>query len=294
MIKSFITLAFLICISVNAYSQEPFPCDDSFYQVFTNQGQLITYDLASNTFVTAPNNAGDPLNAFGYRVVDDFAYGVLQDTNLARLGSDGTVVDLGAITGFPGGPTASGDFGNGGLLCLIPNTGFNTIYAVNVDTVSVENTISIAGANFFVSDIAFNPVDGLFYGVTQVADVIGTEVPAALLIAIDIGAGTFEIIGSTGLSQDVVFGSMYADASGRVYGSDRVSSNFYVFDTETGHATALGETVDGSPIDGFFCSANSGPFGLAIPTLSQWGLIAMAGILGIVGFMVIRRRKATA
>jgi hypothetical protein len=27
-----------------------------------------------------------------------------------------------------------------------------------------------------------------------------------------------------------------------------------------------------------------------IPTLSEWGLIAMAGILGIVGFMVMRRR----
>ncbi len=31
-----------------------------------------------------------------------------------------------------------------------------------------------------------------------------------------------------------------------------------------------------------------------VPTLSEWGLIAMAGILGIVGFMVIRRRQATA
>ncbi|MCK5391270.1 MAG: IPTL-CTERM sorting domain-containing protein [Deltaproteobacteria bacterium] len=32
-----------------------------------------------------------------------------------------------------------------------------------------------------------------------------------------------------------------------------------------------------------------------IPTLSEWGLIAMSGILGIVGFiMVIRRRKVTA
>ena len=32
-----------------------------------------------------------------------------------------------------------------------------------------------------------------------------------------------------------------------------------------------------------------------IPTLSEWGLIAMAGILGIIGFiMVIRRRKVTA
>lgn len=31
-----------------------------------------------------------------------------------------------------------------------------------------------------------------------------------------------------------------------------------------------------------------------IPTLSQWGLIAMAGVLGIIGLLAILRRKATA
>lgn len=31
-----------------------------------------------------------------------------------------------------------------------------------------------------------------------------------------------------------------------------------------------------------------------IPTLSEWGMIAMAGILGIAGFIVIRKRKVTA
>ena len=31
-----------------------------------------------------------------------------------------------------------------------------------------------------------------------------------------------------------------------------------------------------------------------VPTLSEWGLIAMAAILGIVGFMVMRRRELTA
>ena len=31
-----------------------------------------------------------------------------------------------------------------------------------------------------------------------------------------------------------------------------------------------------------------------VPTLSEWGLIAMAGIVGIAGFMVIRRRKVAA
>ena len=28
-----------------------------------------------------------------------------------------------------------------------------------------------------------------------------------------------------------------------------------------------------------------------IPTLNEWGLIAMAGVLGIAGFLIIRRRK---
>ena len=31
-----------------------------------------------------------------------------------------------------------------------------------------------------------------------------------------------------------------------------------------------------------------------VPTLSEWGLIATAGFLGIIGFVVIRRRKAAA
>ena len=31
-----------------------------------------------------------------------------------------------------------------------------------------------------------------------------------------------------------------------------------------------------------------------IPTMSEWGLLALAGILGIIGFMVVRRRKVAA
>jgi len=31
-----------------------------------------------------------------------------------------------------------------------------------------------------------------------------------------------------------------------------------------------------------------------VPTLSEWGLIAMAGLLGIIGFIVIRRKQLTA
>lgn len=37
------------------------------------------------------------------------------------------------------------------------------------------------------------------------------------------------------------------------------------------------------------CSLNQRP----IPTMSEWGLIAMAGLIGIVGFIAVRRRAAT-
>ena len=60
-------------------------------------------------------------------------------------------------------------------------------------------------------------------------------------------------------------------------------------------------TGDWGGIDGPTCGALTQRMNVivtirasSIPTLSEWGLIAMAGILGIVGFMVIRRRKVTA
>ena len=67
---------------------------------------------------------------------------------------------------------------------------------------------------------------------------------------------------------------------------------------------ALGPAIsdgDWGGIDGLVCSAPSqeirvlvGLVSTSVPTLSEWGLMAMAGILGIVGFMVIRRRNVLA
>ena len=48
---------------------------------------------------------------------------------------------------------------------------------------------------------------------------------------------------------------------------------------------------------GEFCDESNGlctSFTKDVPTLSEWGLITMAGLLGFIGYMVIRRRKATA
>jgi len=65
------------------------------------------------------------------------------------------------------------------------------------------------------------------------------------------------------------------------------------------YVTALND-VDGITVSGgppYTCGDVDCPSPIIktpIPTISEWGLLAMAGVLGIVGFMVIRRRKATA
>ena len=67
-------------------------------------------------------------------------------------------------------------------------------------------------------------------------------------------------------------------------GADLVTVN-----TSTAVTTRIGELPLCSDALVFFALPPSN-----VPTLSEWGLIAMAGILGIVGFMVMRRRKVAA
>ena len=49
-----------------------------------------------------------------------------------------------------------------------------------------------------------------------------------------------------------------------------------------------GQVLESDPIEKIWIAL------LLIPTLSEWGLIALATILGIVGFIVVRRRKLVA
>jgi len=64
-------------------------------------------------------------------------------------------------------------------------------------------------------------------------------------------------------------------------------------DIPEGPSICVGETIPGA-----FCNDNGQciqpAINTPIPTLSEWGLLAMAGVLGIVGFIVIRRRKVSA
>jgi hypothetical protein len=131
----------------------------------------------------------------------------------------------------------------------------------------------------------------------------GTPFDNLSLITINLntGAGT-EIPGSAGNVPNAINALDFNPQTGVLYGSfrdfnDFVSTEFLSYlvtiNTSDGTTTIIGQTVLG--LDAIAFDDNCMVIIPAeVPTLSEWGLIAMAGLLGIIGFMVIRRRKATA
>lgn len=70
------------------------------------------------------------------------------------------------------------------------------------------------------------------------------------------------------------------------------AANYLVtISTSDGSTQLVGQTVPG--LDAIVFVEGTIPV-TSIPTLSEWGLIAMAGLLGVICLLVIRRRKAAA
>ncbi|MGB2693017.1 MAG: IPTL-CTERM sorting domain-containing protein [Thermodesulfobacteriota bacterium] len=128
-----------------------------------------------------------------------------------------------------------------------------------------------------------------------------------------VGSSTEPSINSDGTR--IAFTSDANLTGGNPEGNDEV----YLFDTTIGTTTQITDETDtfssdpsinsdgtriafvsnggmngGNPDENaeIFLSICLGPRN--VPTLSEWGLIAMAGVLGVVGFMVMRRKRATA
>ena len=139
------------------------------YQVHGNtgsQGQLSTIDVATGEFSDVGDNAGYKINAAGYRVADHFIYAVRpQDQELVKIDAEGDVDNLGKIEGLPKRSYYSGDFGSDGYLYLWSP---QELYAVDVDTQEVVNTVSLSRKMASTPDIAYDPLTGLMYGVERV------------------------------------------------------------------------------------------------------------------------------
>ncbi|TDE94818.1 DUF11 domain-containing protein [Occultella glacieicola] len=128
--------------AANAADGDPF--DPDVAAVFLAQDRPTTLYRAEQvgadlTFV-AEGTAAVPYNAIGYNTVDNYLYGVQQDTQrLLRIGQGGAVTDLGAITGlnvdsyYQQGTFGAGD-DDANTLYVRGTLDLGTVYAIDLTT----------------------------------------------------------------------------------------------------------------------------------------------------------------
>lgn len=115
---------------------------------------------------------------------------------------------------------------------------------------------------------------------------------------------------TAGPDNDTVTLGSGADIRGDISGGDNIDTLIFTMQVPTNRIAAIcAELEAANPAAGSIVINNlfyeweefefiecniAGGFISPVPTLSQWGLIAMAGVLGIVGYLVMRRRKVAA
>ncbi|WP_282847790.1 DUF6923 family protein [Microbacterium oxydans] len=162
--------ALLVPATAHAAAGDPFPQGSGL--VFVAQGSPTTRlftaaQTADGSVAFSPEgpNSGIRYNAIGFNEADRYLYGVRQpnDNRLVRIGQEGAVTNLGAVSGLPVNDYNQGTFGEGATATTLyvrdsaPN---NQLYAINVNTrTATRITLSAQVPN--VADLVW--VDGFIW-----------------------------------------------------------------------------------------------------------------------------------
>ena len=197
---------------------------------------LFEFDTGSNPFVVAAvgPTSSNQYNAIAMHPTDGYIYGLeisATPNTLVRIGSDGSVTNLGTITGFPGG-SVSGEIGPDGTYYVATST---TLYRVNLATM----TATPVPLSQSVGTLDMGWHNGLLY----------TAVDGAGLFAINPANGNVTAVGPTGVAGN--FGGMFGATNG-VFGSNN-SGGFYQFNVTTGAATLISNLQGSGSNDGAKC-----------------------------------------
>ncbi len=210
---------------------------------------------------------------------------------------------------------------NTGVATLVGNTGeriaglaFNktgdTLYGItgDGDDAFIPKLVILSkqnGSSTFVQNLdndddpgetlAFNPNDGLLYRMSGSGDVLNVDWIFESINPLNMDVNQINLSGDTStLFEQLALVHQSGNillSSQRERESAGIPNALHSITTD-GIFTFIGEMDHEAKGLAFDCGVAT--IARNIPTLSEWGLIAMAGILGIVGVMAIRRKKATA
>jgi len=194
---------------------------------------------------------------------------------------------------------------NTGLALPIGLTGFFGIFGLAYD--SNTNTLyGIGGADDRLLTLNTATGQATEIGITGLTNVrsLAFDNNTNTLYAIDLGninnnslyrinpiTASATLIGETGIGD--ISGLTFDSQTNTLYAALNSTDpdQLFIINTSTGEATEVGDIGFNKVNSLASCTTRQAS---NVPTLSEWGLIAMAGMLGIVGFMVIRRRRVTA
>lgn len=220
--------------ALTAHAQTPFTCDNSIYQLAGRNDTLlrqVTFDAMGASFNNI-GSAGAPTNAgWGYNEIDNFIYGIRTGTQeLYRVDANGVFTNLGAVIGLGSNGSVAGDVDPNGI--LITRTSSGTYYRIDLTTqpYTVVGTFTIsgdaAGLNFI--DIAYNPDDGLLYGVRN-----------SIVYSIHPVTGVSVEIMTAGFGLNAASGAWF-DEDGILYSYENGNDTYYAMDLSTQQTAVIG------------------------------------------------------
>jgi hypothetical protein len=273
-------LTFALVVGVIGTSEEPawatpFTCASTTYQITVNQLKVASFDLSLDpsavTYADVGSANAHQINAIGYNYDDNYVWGIENRTSptanrLLRIGSDGSRMDLGPVSGLPASNYIAGDYDGSGNLIVSSNLG--AAYRVNLSTQVATSlgTLSPAPSDFAIINNSKIPGSGrtssvAFY--TRGTDLYSFDPTSATPVSSLVGALT--LTGQTSTPQAISGGAMWADVEGRVIAFDNTTGRYFLIaDPLTSplvaESKAIGVALTSN--DGAFCMLATYPIPL--------------------------------
>lgn len=297
------TILFLLTFAVPGNSQTLYTCESP-------RGEPVLHTIDPDTGATLSTTpitlAGEELRGCNGLARDPgtgVCWIILTGPGSGGIGSDPGPRILATIDTDTGIATG---IGNTGLaIASITFDTLGTLYGItgNQDGAAIPTIYilsKIDGAPTFFQDlvgteggeaIGFNPIDGLIYRTTGFTDLNGGQ----NFGSVDPQSKEFTQILLTGDTDGYGEQLALVHLSGDLFLSAQRIEPALNSITTGGVVSFIGNMDHEAKGLAFECGvAPPSPAPASIPTLSEWGLIITAGALGIIGLMVIRRRKLRA
>ncbi len=215
----------------------PFSCDGNVYQV--QSGQLKVFDPLTSTYVNVGAAVGS-YNATGYNVLDNYAYGVLNN-DVIRIQSDGTIQTLYNIAMT----SNAGDIDDTNTMYI--RNGSTAYSRVNLATGTLTSH-TITGTSFAIADLIWVRNAG-----TEFLLSVETNGPLKR-INLSTNVGTALTISGLPIG---AYGAMWRDSSGRIFVFNNTTGAIYELFGVFGSSPTAVLVAQGLPSgnnDGFSCA----------------------------------------